>query len=190
MGGSTSSEVFDYDAQLQADTKIQSNEVKDSAAENTGPARIDVSCKDGNDLLKRPAFDDSITTIYDIFQRGISISGDSNCLGTRKYVVTTEQTYGERGEYIWETYNEVWNDSKNLGLGLLTLGCQATDNIGIFSLNNAHWVKTQQAIYSQNMRVVSLYATLGKDAVEYITNHAELKVLFVSVANLPAILKV
>jgi long-chain acyl-CoA synthetase len=64
------------------------------------------------------------------------------------------------------------------------------DNVGIFAENRSEWVISQMGIFSQSMRTVSLYATLGDDAVEYITNHAELQTIIVSKSNLNGILKI
>ncbi len=74
----------------------------------------------------------------------------------------------------------VWKRSHNFAGGLVQVGCKAKENIGIFSKNRPEWVITEQACYAQNMVVVSLYDTLGPDAVAYILNHANISTVVCS----------
>lgn len=157
-------------------------------------------------------------TLWDLFALGHKINPQGNFLGNRCFTVATaqpEQTTEEaaaaaaakpknykfsgyverkngsvqRGEYKFATYAEAHDAAINFGRGLLTLGAKTKDNIGIFSVNRAEWVVASLGFYSQNMRTVSLYATLGPTAVEYIINHAETAVVVVSKENLPTLLK-
>lgn len=145
-----------------------------------------------------------VLTIWDAFQRGVERHGDRLMLGARTYE-TTETTetpvdtgdvaekpktkvVTKRGEYVWSTYQEVHDEVVEVGAGLAALGVEAKDNVGIFATNTPHWLKSALALYSRNARVVSLYATLGEDAVEFIIGHADVAVVFVSYANLPQLI--
>jgi len=200
MGGSTSSQTFDYADQLVQDTKQQSMEMKDSkAAEGEGVPRTDIQVQDGKLWTTPPS---GATTLYELFQKSVDSFPNNRMLGTRtrgedgkvepiddllaRRAEGSDDTYG----FDWMTYNDVKTMSHNLGAGLTTLGNAANSNIGIFATNRAHWIVAQQGIYAQNMRVVSLYATLGDNAVEYITNHAELSTIVTSGANLKSLLNV
>jgi len=79
--------------------------------------------------------------------------------------------------------------AKQVGSGLVSLEHKRHDNIGIFAENRAEWVISQLGIFSQAMRVVSLYATLGDKAVDYILNHAEIATCMVSKENLKHLMK-
>jgi hypothetical protein len=94
-----------------------------------------------------------------------------------------------RGAYVWDTYTEVAEAATALGAGLSSLGYAAHTNVGIFSSNRAEWMVSALGLYGQNMRVVSLYASLGEGAVEFIINHADVPVVLVSKQNLPALIK-
>ncbi len=96
----------------------------------------------------------------------------------------------QRFGYVWDSYQDVNDSAIAIGRGLLELGLKASDNVGIFSINRAEWITASLGFYSQNLRTVSLYATLGPDAVEYIINHAQTSVVFVSKENLPGLKKV
>lgn len=105
--------------------------------------------------------------------------------------------YVERGdgsimryEYVHESYAEVESNALAIGRALVNLGMKAGQNVGIYSVNRAEWITCSLGFYSQNLRTVSLYATLGPDAVEYIINHAETPIVIVSKENLPSLKRV
>jgi len=58
----------------------------------------------------------------------------------------------------------------------------------LYLLDHAEWVLLDGATHAYSMISVPLYDTLGPDAVEYITNHAELAVVGCSAAVLPTLL--
>uniref|UniRef100_A0A8C0V7C3 Arachidonate--CoA ligase n=1 Tax=Cyanistes caeruleus TaxID=156563 RepID=A0A8C0V7C3_CYACU len=104
-------------------------------------------------------------TLYEVFQRGVNISGNGDCLGYRK----------PKQPYQWLTYKQVSNVSdrtKYLGSGLLQKGCQASSNqfIGIFAQNRPEWIISEYACYTYSMVAVPLYDTLGPEAIVYIVN--------------------
>lgn len=183
MGGSTSTEAFDYVTQLRADNVSQSKERKVSG-ETKGETIPRVDNRVENDTLRvRPA--EGITSLWHLVQSSVKKYPKNNMLGSR---VRNED--GSFGDYVFESYETIDQQSRQVGAGLVSIGNKAGDNIGIFSLNRAEWVIAQQGIYSQSMRVVSLYATLGDTAVEYICNHAEIPTVVCSPENLPGLMNI
>ncbi|KAL2302798.1 hypothetical protein Nmel_010248 [Mimus melanotis] len=108
-------------------------------------------------------------TLYEVFQRGVSISGNGDCLGYRK----------PKQPYQWLTYKQVSDRTKYLGSGLLQKGCQPTSDqyIGIFAQNRPEWIISEYACYTYSMVAVPLYDTLGPEAIVYIVNKAEISVV-------------
>jgi len=184
--GSTASTAFDYNAQLMNDTKAQSIE-RPSAVEvkGEGKPRIDGVVPNAKDDVLWKLSDEKVTTLYELIAKNAETFADKPQLGHRE--VLAENKWGD---FKFLTYAEAFGIGKNLGAGLTTLGLEAKSNVGIFAPNRVEWVVAQIGCYSQSMAVVSLYATLGNDAVEYITNHAELQTIFTSKANLPTLLAV
>ncbi|XP_021120654.1 long-chain-fatty-acid--CoA ligase 1 isoform X1 [Heterocephalus glaber] len=115
-------------------------------------------------------FYDDVRTLYDVFQRGIQVSNNGPCLGSRK----PDQPYE------WLSYKQVEELSEYIGSALLQKGFKASPDqfIGIFSQNRPEWVIIEQACFAYSMVVVPLYDTLGADAIAYIVNKAELSVIF------------
>ncbi|NXV56408.1 ACSL5 ligase, partial [Molothrus ater] len=108
-------------------------------------------------------------TLYEVFQRGVSISGNSDCLGYRK----------PKQPYQWLTYKQVSDRTKYLGSGLLQKGCQPSSSqyIGIFAQNRPEWIISEYACYTYSMVAVPLYDTLGPEAIVYIVNKADISVV-------------
>ncbi|KAM5310832.1 long-chain-fatty-acid--CoA ligase 1 isoform 1-T3 [Glossophaga mutica] len=116
-------------------------------------------------------FYDDVRTLYEGFQRGIHVSNNGPCLGSRK----PDQPYE------WLSYKQVEDLLECVGSALLQKGFKAAPDqfIGIFSQNRPEWVIIEQACFAYSMAIVPLYDTLGAEAITYIINKAELAVVFV-----------
>jgi len=126
-----------------------------------------------------------ITTLHEAFQSARNNFGNYPCLGTRSL-----EADGSRGHYRWKTFMEVANKRTHLGSGLTRLGLKAGDPVGIYSKNREEWILVEQACYAFSFVIVSFYDTLGEDAVEYICNHSETKIVVCSKENTPRMLAV
>ncbi|NXO77439.1 ACSL1 ligase, partial [Sitta europaea] len=113
---------------------------------------------------------DDVRTVYDIFQRGLQVSNNGPCLGSRK----------PNQPYEWISYKEVSDRAEYVGSALLHRGFKPShvQYIGIFSQNRPEWVIIEQACYTFSMVVVPLYDTLGAEAITYIVNKADLSLVF------------
>ncbi|EPY85607.1 long-chain-fatty-acid--CoA ligase 1 isoform 5 [Camelus ferus] len=135
----------------------------------------------GSDGARRSAFLDSdeplvyfyddVTTLYEGFQRGIRVSNNGPCLGSRK----PDQPYE------WLSYKQVEEMSECVGSGLIQKGFKAAPDqfVGIFAQNRPEWVIIEQGCFAYSMVIIPLYDTLGTEAITYIINKAELSLVFV-----------
>jgi hypothetical protein len=112
-----------------------------------------------------------VTTLYENFRRGATKFPQNPCLGARVVLPS-----GERGEYFWQSYETVQKRFLAFGSGLLNYGLAKGDHLGIYSINNPEWVIAEQACYTQGIVPISLYDTLGPDAVAFILEQAGIKV--------------
>uniref|UniRef100_A0A669BVD6 Arachidonate--CoA ligase n=1 Tax=Oreochromis niloticus TaxID=8128 RepID=A0A669BVD6_ORENI len=137
-----------------------------SVAVNVSEARRSAILKD--DTLLEFYYDDT-RTAYDMFQRGLMISGSGPCLGFRK----------PGQPYEWISYTEVAEQAQVLGSGLLAKGCQPNPEqfVGIYAQNRPEWIISELACYTYSMAVVPLYDTLGLEAMVHILNLAEISVV-------------
>ncbi|MGH0187331.1 UNVERIFIED_CONTAM: hypothetical protein FKN15_024787 [Acipenser sinensis] len=136
------------------------------------PVQGDPSCR-RSALLKDETLLDfyykDTKTAYEMFQRGLRISGEGPCLGFRK----------PKGPYEWISYKEVSDQAEFLGSGLLHRGCLPSPDqfIGVFAQNRPEWVVAELACYTYSMAVVPLYDTLGEEAMVHILNIAEISMV-------------
>ncbi|XP_061573006.1 long-chain-fatty-acid--CoA ligase 1a isoform X1 [Cololabis saira] len=107
---------------------------------------------------------DDARTVYEVFLRGLRVSNDGPCLGSRK----PDQPYE------WLSYKEVIDRAECLGSGLLHKGHSHTGDkyIGIFSQNRPEWTISELACYTYSLVAVPLYDTLGPEAIGYIIEKA------------------
>ncbi|XP_072312401.1 long-chain-fatty-acid--CoA ligase 5 [Eucyclogobius newberryi] len=139
------------------DLKCQTVGVKDGA-------RKSAMLEDNNNLLS--FYDDDGKTFYEVFQRGLRVSGNGPCLGYRK----------PGRPYQWLKYKEVSDRAEHLGSGLLHKGLKPGSNtfIGIFAQNRPEWIIGELSCYTYSMVVVPLYDTLGPEALVFIIERADI----------------
>ncbi|XP_040832415.1 long-chain-fatty-acid--CoA ligase 6 isoform X3 [Ochotona curzoniae] len=138
---------------------------------DSGGARRSV-ISGGPELLTH--YYDDARTMYQVFRRGLSISGNGPCLGFRK----------PNQPYQWLSYQEVADRAEFLGSGLLQHNCKASTDqfIGVFAQNRPEWIIAELACYTYSMVVVPLYDTLGPGVIRYIINTADISTVIVDKA--------
>uniref|UniRef100_A0A672QTQ7 Long-chain-fatty-acid--CoA ligase n=1 Tax=Sinocyclocheilus grahami TaxID=75366 RepID=A0A672QTQ7_SINGR len=152
------------------DLRLQSQEMEDGARRSM--------MGDSSTLLSY--YHEDAKTMYEVFQRGLHITGDGPFLGSRL----------PNQPYKWLSYREVSSRAEHLGSGLLSQGCQPSPDqfIGVFAQNRPEWIISELACYTYSMVVVPLYDTLGPDAIRYIINTAEISTVICDKAQKAAVL--
>uniref|UniRef100_A0A3P8VP48 Long-chain-fatty-acid--CoA ligase n=1 Tax=Cynoglossus semilaevis TaxID=244447 RepID=A0A3P8VP48_CYNSE len=127
-------------------------------------ARKTALLEDNNNLVAY--CNDDAKTLYEVFQRGLKVSGNGPCLGYRK----------PGRAYQWLRYKQVSDRAEQLGSGLLHQGLKPNKDtfIGIFAQNRPEWIIGELACYTYSMVVVPLYDTLGPEALVFIIDQAEI----------------
>ncbi|XP_078064966.1 long-chain-fatty-acid--CoA ligase 3a isoform X1 [Mustelus asterias] len=138
-------------------------------------------------------------TLDKIFQYATDGFRHKNCLGTREILSeedeiqpsgrvfkknSSDETVKEEdkfivaeklilGNYKWLTYNEVYRRVAHFGSGLAMLGQRPKANIAIFCETRAEWMIAAQSCFMYNFPLVTLYATLGGQAIAHGLNETE-----------------
>eukprot|EP01090_Pellita_catalonica_P018931 TRINITY_DN6271_c0_g1_i4.p1 TRINITY_DN6271_c0_g1~~TRINITY_DN6271_c0_g1_i4.p1 ORF type:complete len:609 (-),score=82.84 TRINITY_DN6271_c0_g1_i4:320-1990(-) len=129
---------------------------------------------------------ETLATQYETFEYAVrTYNTKFGCLGTRQNLEG-----GKFGKYEWKNYVEVAKLRTLFGNGLRNLGVKAGDKVGIYSKNREEWIIAEQACYENSFVIVSFYDTLGPDAVKFIANHCEAKIVICSNESLPHLIKV
>uniref|UniRef100_UPI003AB0534E long-chain-fatty-acid--CoA ligase 5 isoform X1 n=1 Tax=Centroberyx gerrardi TaxID=166262 RepID=UPI003AB0534E len=149
-----------------ADLHRQSLGIKDGA-------RKSALLEDNNNLMSY--YYNDARTIYEVFQRGLRVSGNGPCLGYRK----------PGKPYQWLKYKQVSGRAEHLGSGLLHRGLKPNPEtfIGIFAQNRPEWIIGELACYTYSMVAVPLYDTLGPEALVFIIDRAEISTVLCDKQN-------
>ncbi|XP_021949615.1 long-chain-fatty-acid--CoA ligase 4 isoform X2 [Folsomia candida] len=129
-----------------------------------------------------------IDTLTKMFSYAVRRNGTKRCLGTRELFAEEEemQKNGKvfkkfaMGDYVWRSYNDVDTLAENFGKGLRSLGLKPKDKIGIFAETRAEWLIAAIGCFKQNLTLVTLYSTLGEDAVAHGLNETECEFVLTS----------
>lgn len=89
------------------------------------------------------------------------------------------------GEYKWKSFNDVDRLAVSFGRGLMELGMKPRRNIVIFAETRAEWMIAAHACFKQNFTVVTIYATLGDEAIAHGINETEVDTVITSHDLLP-----
>ena len=71
-------------------------------------------------------------------------------------------------------------EAENFGRGLIELGLKVRQNVALFSETRAEWLISANGCMKQSMPVVTLYATLGEDALVDGINETEVDCIITS----------
>uniref|UniRef100_A0A8C2UHC7 Long-chain-fatty-acid--CoA ligase n=1 Tax=Coturnix japonica TaxID=93934 RepID=A0A8C2UHC7_COTJA len=109
---------------------------------------------------------DDARTMYEVFRRGFSISGENVVMGRVERPKEMPKFRSPKD----------LNRAEALGSGLLQQGCKPSTEqfIGVFAQNRPEWIISELACYTYSMVVVPLYDTLGPGAIRYIVNTADI----------------
>ncbi|KYO38280.1 long-chain-fatty-acid--CoA ligase 3 [Alligator mississippiensis] len=136
-------------------------------------------------------------TLDKLFEHAITKYGKKDCLGTRE-ILSEENEMQPNGKvfkklilgnYQWLNYEEVHQRVKHFGSGLAALGLKPKSTIAIFCETRAEWMIAAQSCFQHGFPLVTLYATLGEEAVTYGLNECETSYLITSAELLESKLK-
>ncbi|KAI8323929.1 acetyl-CoA synthetase-like protein [Martensiomyces pterosporus] len=154
-------------------------------------------------ILRHPDYKDGkqvdeyggITTLYEVFQRMVSLFPSSQFLGTRQFNAD-KRTYGH---YKWKTTDDAAHIIEEFGSGLVHVYEKYTSAepasglkqqpLGIYSVNRAEWLLAELGGFRSRKYTVALCATSSDQAIEHIVNHAEIKVIVCSADKVSKLLK-
>ena len=89
------------------------------------------------------------------------------------------------GDYQWRTFSQMDSEAENFGRGMRELGIVAKDNVVLFAETRAEWLIAANGCMKQNMTLVTLYATLGEDALIHGINETEVSCIITTQDLLP-----
>lgn len=140
-------------------------------------------------LTNNEHLNSNFKNLYDEICKSVQKFSDKPCLGAREKLSTEEekQPNGKmlkkvtmKDDYDWMTYTDTLDKMNHLSNGFLHQGLKSNDNIVLFMETRAEWLMSAFACFRIKVPVVTLYATLGVDALSYGVNQTETKFLVTS----------
>ncbi|XP_021724438.1 long chain acyl-CoA synthetase 8-like [Chenopodium quinoa] len=128
---------------------------------------------------------DGASTVAALFEQACKKNENHHFLGTRKLIdkEVIQSSDGRKfekvhlGDYQWETYGQVFERACNFASGLVKLGHDLDTRVAIFSETRAEWFIALQGCLRQNLTVVTMYASLGEDALIHSLNETQVSTL-------------
>ncbi|KAF8007411.1 hypothetical protein BT93_K1425 [Corymbia citriodora subsp. variegata] len=125
------------------------------------------------------------TTMAALFEQCCKKYSQQRFLGTRKLISKEIVTAGDGrkfeklhlGDYEWLTYHEAFDRACNFASGLVRLGHNVDTRAAIFADTRAEWFIAFQGFFRQDITVVTIYASLGEDALVYSLNETQVSTL-------------
>ncbi|KAK9050483.1 hypothetical protein SSX86_030547 [Deinandra increscens subsp. villosa] len=142
---------------------------------SVGPVYRNVLAKNGFRSLTN-----NLHSCWDVFRSSVEKYPNNRMLGQRD---------GKAGEYVWLTYNQVYETVLKVGDSIRSRGINKGARCGIYGTNCSKWVVSMQACNAHGLHCVPLYDTLGTDAVKYIICHAEISIIFAEESKICEVLK-
>ncbi|BES89112.1 AMP-Hypothetical protein enzyme [Nesidiocoris tenuis] len=135
----------------------------------------------------------NIDTLDKVLNYCKDMYGTNKALGTREILAEEGEPQPDGrvfkkfllGDYKWRNYIEMHTEATNFGRGLRSLGYQPKSNIVIFAETRAEWMVAAHGLFKQNMTVVTIYATLGDEAIAHGINETEVELVITTHDLLP-----
>lgn len=124
---------------------------------------------------------DSATTLAALFEQACMMHTSQRLLGTRELIKKELEASSDGksfekltlGSYVWMSYGEAFQRACNFASGIVALGHQKGERCAIFAETRADWFIALQGCFRHNFSVVTIYASLGEEALLHSLNETE-----------------
>ncbi|KAF7829834.1 long chain acyl-CoA synthetase 9, chloroplastic [Senna tora] len=124
---------------------------------------------------------EGVTTLAELFEQACEQHRDRFLLGTRKLISIEVEITGDGrsfeklhlGDYEWLTYGKTFEAVCNFASGLANIGHVKGERAAIFADTREEWFIALQGCFRRNVTVVTIYASLGDEALCHSLNETE-----------------
>ncbi|KAL4704640.1 hypothetical protein ACJJTC_013424, partial [Scirpophaga incertulas] len=141
---------------------------------------------------------DGVNTMEAMLRAAAQRWAAAPCLGTRQVLGEADEPQPNgrvfkkfnMGSYSWRSYTEVEEEARRFARGLRQLGCAPAHNVVMFAETRAEWMLAAHGCFKQSIPVVTIYATLGDEAIAHGINETEVTTVITSHELLPKFKKI
>ncbi|KAF5942379.1 hypothetical protein HYC85_020021 [Camellia sinensis] len=135
---------------------------------------------------------EGISTLAELFEQSCKQHRNKRLLGTRRLIAReTEKSEDGRsfeklhlGDYEWLSYGQVFEAVCNFASGLTQLGHNREERVAIFADTREEWFIALQGCFRRNVTVVTMYASLGEEALCHSLNEIYITSCAINCKNL------
>jgi long-chain acyl-CoA synthetase len=192
--------IFDFIIGLILPYKYDDDKLPDK---NTVLSRH-VDSSDSSSPFRSTMFNDLVRTetksvnLYSKLAENIEQQRDMKTMGVREIVSIDDELQPngkvfkkyELGDYKWMTYAQIFDRINNFSNGLLSIGLKSNQNVVLFAETRPEWIMSAFGCFRIKVPIVTLYATLGVDALAYGINQTSAQYVFTSTEQLPKLAKI
>lgn len=136
---------------------------------------------------------EGLTTLCEVFECAVRRNQMRQCFGTREIISEDDEMQPNGkvfkklflGEYLWDSFDRVNFRVNNFAKALYSMGYSRGHNVVLFAETRADWLIACLGSLKSNVTVVTLYATLGDDALVHGINETESTLIITSYDLLP-----
>ncbi|XP_041988112.1 long-chain-fatty-acid--CoA ligase 4 isoform X2 [Aricia agestis] len=136
---------------------------------------------------------DEVNTMEKMLRASATRWQDRKCLGTRTVLSEEDEPQPngrvfkkyKMGDYNWYSHTDVERQARQFGAGLRALGAEPRANIVMFAETRVEWMIAAHGCFTQSIPVVTIYSTLGDDAIAHGINETEVSTVITSHDLLP-----
>ncbi|PQM37518.1 long chain acyl-CoA synthetase 9 chloroplastic [Prunus yedoensis var. nudiflora] len=141
---------------------------------------------------------EGISTLAELFEQSSKRFQDRRFLGTRALIsreveVSKDGRSFEKlhlGDYEWLTYGKAFEVVRNFASGLAQLGHKKEERVAIFADTREEWFIALQGCFRRNVTVVTIYASLGEEALCHSLNETEVTTVICGYKELKKLLDI
>ncbi|XP_048487431.1 long-chain-fatty-acid--CoA ligase 4 isoform X3 [Plutella xylostella] len=141
---------------------------------------------------------DGVTSMEAMLRAVAARWGSRPCLGTRTVLSEEDEPQPNgrvfkkfnMGEYVWRSYADTEREALQLSRGLREAGVPPRQSVVMFAETRAEWMIAAHACFKQSIPVVTIYATLGDEAIAHGINETEVGTVITTHDLLPKFRKI
>ncbi|XP_016163512.1 long chain acyl-CoA synthetase 9, chloroplastic-like [Arachis ipaensis] len=141
---------------------------------------------------------DGVTTLAELLEHSCKNYGDQIFLGSRELIARENEVAPDGksfeklhlGGYKWLTFRDAFEAVVCFSNGLAELGHSRHERAAIFADTRAEWLLALQGCFRRNVTVVTIYASLGEEALCHSLNETEVTTLICGSKELKTLAKV
>ncbi|XP_017768063.1 PREDICTED: long-chain-fatty-acid--CoA ligase 4 isoform X2 [Nicrophorus vespilloides] len=189
----------DFSIDVEGTDKPQKSKSKAKAIEISKDTRsITWKSRDEPQKIHVEIVRENINTMARMMEHVAKKYANKRCLGTREIKGEEDEVQPNgrvfkkynMGNYTWKTYAEVNVLATNFGRGVRELGNMPRENVVIFAETRAEWMIAAHGLFKQSIPVVTIYATLGDEAIAHGINETGVTTVVTSYDLMPKFKKI